>query len=58
MLRSDKPTPVIECTGNYREVTVGYDEGTDPGSEWPDVVGPLDRCAFSPLSVEAKNVHN
>jgi len=54
----DTPTPVIECTGNSREGAVGYDEGIDPGSEWPDVVGPLDRCAFSPRSVESKNVRN
>src|SRR5262249_36045573 len=49
---------VLECTGNSRGVAVGYDEGIDPGSEWPDDIGPLDRCAFSPRPVESKNVRN
>ena len=32
--------------------------GIPPGGVGPAVVGPLDRCAFSPRSVESKNVHN
>lgn len=58
LLRSDTLTPVIECTGNYRDGAAGYDEGIDPVSEWPDAIGPLERRAFSPRSVELKNVRN
>lgn len=43
---------------------IWYDEGIDPGNEWPDEVAKaLDRCSFfivfiSPRSVESKNVRN
>lgn len=43
---------------------IWYDEGIDPGNEWPDEVAKaLDRCSFfvvfiSPRSVASKNVKN
>lgn len=43
---------------------IWYDEGIDPGNEWPeDVADALDRCSFflvfvSPRAVESKNVRN
>lgn len=55
--------PEIEWLHN-RGYKIWYDEGIDPGNEWPDEVAKaLERCAFfvvfvSPTAVSSKNVKN
>ncbi|MFC1539027.1 toll/interleukin-1 receptor domain-containing protein [Candidatus Latescibacterota bacterium] len=53
-----------EITELHNHFRIWYDEGIDPGNEWPDeIANALNRCSFfivfiSPRAVESKNVIN